>query len=172
MYRAEFTDRRGVRGYTTITVLPASPSRIEIIPASNIFIKDAKTTVLVKVLDTFGNYANAEVLPITASISGGGVLLDDDGREVGNTFSKNIMEGYTSFNLTSHRANESIQLKIRIANKNLESPLLTLRSIESARISVDVEDRDHIVAGKEKHRVTIRVKDSNGNILSRANGAE
>gem|GEM_PF-5232996 len=70
MYRFEFTDRRGIRGYTTITVLPAPPSRIEIIPASNIFIKDAKTTLLVKVLDVFGNYANAEVFSIAASISG------------------------------------------------------------------------------------------------------
>jgi len=32
-----------------------------------------------------------------------------------------------------------------------------------------VEDRDNIVVGKEKHRLKIRVKDSNGNVLSRQN---
>lgn len=110
----EFTDRRGIRGYTTITILPALPSRIEMTPASNIFVKDAKTTVLVKVLDRFGNYANTEVLSIGASVFGGGVLLDADGREVGDTLTKNIIEGYTSFDLTSHGVHDTIQFKIRI----------------------------------------------------------
>lgn len=56
-YRFEFTDSKGVSGITTVTVLPASPQKIEVTPSSNTFVAGQKTTVMVRVLDTFGNLA-------------------------------------------------------------------------------------------------------------------
>ncbi len=38
IYRFEFTDREGVRGFTTLNILPALPVKIEAIPSSNTFI--------------------------------------------------------------------------------------------------------------------------------------
>lgn len=57
IYRFEFIDQKGIKGFTTITVLPALPTKIEVTPASNMFIAGEKTTILVRVLDSFGNTA-------------------------------------------------------------------------------------------------------------------
>lgn len=67
--RFEFIDAKGTRGMTTVTALPAPPQKIEVTPSSNIFIAGQKTTVLVRVLDAFGNLAQGEVYKLNGSIS-------------------------------------------------------------------------------------------------------
>lgn len=57
VYRFEFVDRGGIKGFATVTVLPSLPTKIEVTPSSNIFIAGQKTTVLVRILDSFGNLA-------------------------------------------------------------------------------------------------------------------
>ncbi len=57
VYRFEFIDQKGIKGFSTVTVLPAIPVKIEVTPSSNIFIAGQKTTVLVRILDSFGNVA-------------------------------------------------------------------------------------------------------------------
>lgn len=69
VYRFEFIDQRGIKGFTTVTVLPALPTKIEVTPSSNTFVAGQKTTVLVRVLDAFGNLAQGEVYKLTGSIS-------------------------------------------------------------------------------------------------------
>jgi hypothetical protein len=71
IYRFEFIDQKGIKGFTTVTVLPALPTKIEVTPASNIFIAGEKTTILVRVLDSFGNLAQGEAYKLDGTISGG-----------------------------------------------------------------------------------------------------
>lgn len=68
-YRFEFIDAKGIKGMAVMTALPALPQKIEVTPASNIFIAGQKTTVLVRVLDSFGNLAQGEVYKLNGSIS-------------------------------------------------------------------------------------------------------
>ena len=157
-------------GYTTITVLPAPPVTIEVTPSSNIFVKDAKTTILVRLLDAFGNYANGNIYKLSASASGGGVFLDEDGKELGGSTTKSIVEGYTSFDLTSHSVSDSINLKFSIDEPKLESSIVSLRSIDFAKISTQIEGKDSIVVGKEAHRIKLSVLDRNNQVLRGFNG--
>jgi hypothetical protein len=69
IYRFEFINNDGIKGFTTITVLPALPTKIEVLPSSNTFIAGEKTTVLVRLVDSFGNLAQGEVYKVSGSIS-------------------------------------------------------------------------------------------------------
>lgn len=69
IYRFEFIDSKGIKGFTTVTVLPALPVKIEVTASSNIFIAGERTTVLVRILDAFGNLAQGEVYKLSGSIS-------------------------------------------------------------------------------------------------------
>lgn len=140
-------------------MLPAAPAKIEAIPASNIFVAGQKTTVLVKILDALGNIAKGTAYTLSASISGGANFLDSDGKETGTTTSKTVMEGYTSFDVTNANVSDSMNLTFRIDSANIASEPLYLQSIDSAKISVEVEDKDTIVVGKEKHHIKIIIKD-------------
>ncbi len=63
-----------------------------------------------------------------------------------------------------------MDLSFRIDRANISSDSALLRSIDFAKVSVEVADREHIVAGKEKHAVRIRVLDRNNQVLSGYNG--
>lgn len=169
VYRFEFVDRKGTKGFTTVTVLPAVPVKIEAIPTSNTFIAGEKTTVLVRILDAFGNLAQGEVYKLSGSVSGGAGFIED-GKEPSSTISKNIVEGYASFDVTNMRTSDAMNLSFRIDRANISSDSVRLRSIDFAKISVEVEDREHMVVGKEKHAVRIKVLDKNNQLLDKYNG--
>lgn len=92
VYRFEFVDSKGIKGLAIITVLPGLPKKIEVTPASNTFIAGEKTTVLVRVLDSFGNLAQGEAYKLTGSISGGAGFVDSNNQEPTSTVSRNIIE--------------------------------------------------------------------------------
>lgn len=69
VYRFEFTDSKGISGSIVMTVIPALPTNIEVSPSSNIFIAGQKNTILVRVLDSFGNLAQGEMYKLSGSIS-------------------------------------------------------------------------------------------------------
>lgn len=170
VYRFEFVDKAGIRGFAIVTILPSLPTKIEVTPASNTFIAGEKTTVLVRILDTFGNLAQGEVYKLTGSISGGAGFIDAASKEPTSTLSKNVIEGYTSFDVTNAKTSDDMQLSFRIDRVNVSSDVTTLRSIDFAKISIDVADKDHMVVGKGKHAVTIRVLNKNNTTLSGYNG--
>lgn len=63
-----------------------------------------------------------------------------------------------------------MDLSFRIDRANISSDSVLLRSVDFAKVSIEVADREHIVAGKEKHAVHIRVLDKNNQVLSGYNG--
>lgn len=132
-------------GYTTLTVLPAAPVKIETTASSNTFVKGQKATILVRLLDTFGNLANGNIYTLKASTSAGN-FLDTDGKSLGGTTEKGVIEGYTSFDVTSASAQDAINLKFRLDRQNLESSILSLRAVDFAKTSVDIDARSSIVA--------------------------
>lgn len=63
-----------------------------------------------------------------------------------------------------------MNLSFRIDRANISSETVTLRSIDFAKISLEVDNRDHITVGKEKHSVRIKMLDANNRILSGYDG--
>lgn len=63
-----------------------------------------------------------------------------------------------------------MDLSFRIDTANIASNPVVLHSIDFAKISVDVADKDNIVVGKEKHAVHIKVLDKNNQVLTGYNG--
>jgi len=53
---------------------------------------------------------------------------------------------------------------------NVASDSIRLRSIEFAKIAIDIKDRDKIVVGKDKHSVLVKVLDKDGQVLTLYNG--
>lgn len=92
------------------------------------------------------------------------------GQKSGSTLSKDIVEGYASFDIANDKASDDMKLSFRIDKVNLSSETIILRSIDYAKISVDVADRDNIVAGKNPHTLNFRVLDKNNQVLSGYSG--
>lgn len=98
--------------------------------------------MVVKVLDAFGNLAQSEAYKLEASISGGGLFVPENTASV----SKNIIEGYTSFDVTnSQSADMNVSFRISRPGTSLSSDPLRLRSIDFAKISVEIDGKDAIV---------------------------
>ena len=143
--------------------------KIEAIASSNIIVQGEKTTILVKLLDAFGNYANGRVYKLSGSISGGGSFVNAD-KEGSTTIAKNIVEGMTSFEVTSTQSNDAIRVQFHLDSPNLDAPSISLRSVDYAKIAIDVDGRNTIVVGKEKHVIKLRVLDRAGQQLNGFNG--
>lgn len=62
---------------------------------------------------------------------------------------KNIIDGYTSFDVTNTSPSDAMNLSFRIDRVNISSSTVVLHSIDFAKIQVEVDNKDHIVAGKE-----------------------
>lgn len=107
---------------------------------------------------------------LSGSVSGGADFVDSDGKKLGSTTSRNIIDGYASFDITNTKTSDDMDLSFRIDKANVSSDSLRLRSIDFAKVSIDVADRDHIVVGKEKHKVQVKVLDRNNQVLSGYNG--
>lgn len=165
-YRFEFQDQKNIKGFATMTVLPALPEKIEVIPSSNIFIVGEKTTILVRILDAFGNLAQGEVYKLTGSISGGADFVGTQEKKLGSTESKNVIQGYASFEITNANPSDAMELSFRIDRANIASSPLSLRSIDFAKVSLEVDARDSIVVGKEGHAVRIRMLDRDNQVLT------
>lgn len=63
-----------------------------------------------------------------------------------------------------------MKLSFRIDKANISSETIRLRSIEYAKISMDVENRERIIAGKESHTVHVKVLDKDNRVLDGYNG--
>ena len=64
-----------------------------------------------------------------------------------------------------------MSLSFRIdGTANIASASETLRSIDSAKISMEVAESNNIIVGKEKHKVSIKVLDKNNQLLDKYNG--
>lgn len=63
-----------------------------------------------------------------------------------------------------------MNLSFRVDKANVASDSVILRSIDFAKVSVEVADKEHMVVGKEKHDVHIRVLDKNNQVLTGYNG--
>lgn len=63
-----------------------------------------------------------------------------------------------------------MNLSFRIDRVNISSEAIVLRSIDFAKISVEVEDRDNIIVGKKKHAVHVKMLDKSNKILDGYNG--
>lgn len=63
-----------------------------------------------------------------------------------------------------------MNLSFRIDAANVSSDAVILHSIDFAKVSVEVEDKEHIIVGKAKHKVNIKILDRNNQILSGYNG--
>lgn len=160
-YRFEFTDKDGTFGSRTITVTPGLAASIELIPSSTLFVKNEKDTVLVRVFDRFGNYAKGDLLGLVASVSGGGYFEENHAAEV----KKTILEGYAAFDVSTNEGGRTLEITVKIPERNLEAKT-TIRSLDYAKILVDVENRAKITAGTGTHAVTIRAVDAGGNALA------
>lgn len=59
---------------------------------------------------------------------------------------KNITDGYTSFTVTNASVSAGMNLSFRIDRVNIASNTITLRSIDYAKVQVEVDNKDQIVA--------------------------
>ena len=71
--------------------------------------------------------------------------MSADGKEPTSTISTNVIQGYTSFDITDAQTSDDIKLSFRIDRANIASDTLTLRSIDFAKMSVEVADKDNII---------------------------
>ena len=81
-----------------------------------------------------------------------------------------MIEGYTSFEITNPGTSDDMNLSFRIDRANIASDAITLRSIDFAKIALEVTDKDNIVVGKGKHLVVVKILGSDGQILTGYNG--
>ncbi len=79
------------------------------------------------------------------------------------------MDGFSSFDLTSNNGGETETIKIALDGSNLETSI-KLTSVDYAKIHVDVDSSDTIVAGKDPHEVHIKVVDKNGALIDGFSG--
>lgn len=63
-----------------------------------------------------------------------------------------------------------MNLSFRIDSANIASSTITLQSIDFAKISLEVDNRNQIVAGKEPHIVRVKILDKNNQVLGGYNG--
>jgi len=63
-----------------------------------------------------------------------------------------------------------MNLSFRVDSANVSSDTITLRSIDFAKISVDVSDKGNIVVGKAEHTIKVSVLDGNNQVLTGYNG--
>lgn len=145
--------------------MPAKPVRIDAIASSSVFVRGQKDTVLVRAIDQFNNIAKGNFLKFNATVSGGAYFIESSDTKQ----SKTSVDGFSSFDLTSNNGGETETVKITIEGSNLEKTI-TLKSVETAKIQVEVADRDTIVAGKDPHEITIKVLDDKGAVMSGFSG--
>ncbi|MBP8016521.1 VCBS repeat-containing protein, partial [Candidatus Gracilibacteria bacterium] len=165
-YKFEFIDDSGLSTYKTITILPALIKEIRVIPSSTQFIKGSEITFLVELIDNYGNKTKGDLYNIKGEItSGPGIFSRNNLKE--NSIS--TLEGFSYFTI---KANEvgNISLKFSVSNPSIESQIFTVQSLDSAKIKIDIENKDNIIVGKEKHKINIYVQDSNNQLLNKFNG--
>ena len=71
--------------------------------------------------------------------------MSSESKEPTSTISTNIIQGYASFDITNSRASDDIELSFRIDRANVASDTIILRSIDFAKMSVEVADQDNII---------------------------
>lgn len=168
VYRFEFIDQKGIRGLATMTVLPALPKTIEVTPSSDTFVVGQKTTVLVRILDEFGNLARGEVHKLNGAIVHAG-FVDDNG-QTSPAVSKNIIEGYTSFDITAPNKSDAISLKFSLDKTTVSSEVVTLRAVDFAKVSVEVKKPENIIVGGNAHGISFRILDEEDTLIDDYNG--
>lgn len=161
VYRFEVTDKNGIVGSNTLTVLPSRPTKIELVPASSVFVKGNTTTVLIRLLDTFGNLASGEVYQLTGNALSGAKFLSTNGSVQTETVTQNVVDGYARVDVTSSSVGK-IGVKFSIANPKVESSIQDLTVVENAKIHVEVANPNNIVVGTGSHDIKISVLGADG----------
>lgn len=164
-YRFEFTDREGVAGSLAFTVAAGKAVKMELSVSSSLFVKNETVTVLAKIVDQFGNPARGDLIDLSAKISGGGYFTENRS----DTLNKAIVDGYTTFEVSSNDGGKELTFELEAKNRGLISSV-KFRSLDYAKAVVDVENRHSLVVGTGSHLVNIRVVDKTGNELSGFDG--
>ncbi|MFZ4461251.1 MAG: hypothetical protein ACOYN2_01555 [Patescibacteria group bacterium] len=164
-YRFEFSDATGRFATKVFTIMPAKPVRIDAIASSSVFVRGQKDTVLVRAIDQFNNVAKGNFLKFNATVSGGAYFVDNKDTK----HSKTSVDGFSSFDLTSNNGGETETVKITIEGLKLEKTI-NLTSVDTAKIQVDVDGRESIVAGKDAHEIHIKILDEKGAVMEGFSG--
>lgn len=129
------------------------------------FVRGQKDTILVRAIDRFGNVAKGNLLKLDATISGGGYFLTNKDTKL----TQATVDGFSAFDLTSNNGGENESIKISLKGTELTTTL-AIASVDNARMSIEVDDKDHIIVGKAPHEVRIKVLDKNGKLLDGFSG--
>ena len=164
-YRFEFTDKDGVMGSQVFTVAAGKAVKMELSPSSTLFVKNESVTVLVRVVDKYGNYAKGDLINLSAKVTGGGYFVENKASE----FKKTILEGFTTFEISTSDGGKDLSFEIEAQDRGL-SAKTDFRSIDYAKAVVDVENRDSVVVGKAPHVVKVKVVDKDGKTLTGFHG--
>ncbi len=166
-YRIEFTDADGVTDERDLTVTPAPASEIQLVPSSTAFVAGEKVTVLVRLLDRYGNPAKGDVLGLSGSISPSGRAFFTENHA--DRISRTVVDGIASFELTGNDADARFDVSVTVPERAL-SKSVSLRSVEYAKAVVDVASRDSVRAGTGSHAVSVRIADRSGTTISDFSG--
>ncbi|MDD2487531.1 MAG: hypothetical protein PHS92_04120 [Candidatus Gracilibacteria bacterium] len=157
----EFNDGNGTYGYKEITILPSLLKTVKVTPSSNIIVKGGNVSVFIELLDEFGNYTKGSLYNLDGVItSSQGIFADSNSKNQ----KKAILEGFTYLTAKASEVGD-INMKFIVKNdtSNIEYNLpQPIKVIDYAKISLDIENKDNIVAGKEKHKINVIVKDRDG----------
>ncbi|MDD2745687.1 MAG: VCBS repeat-containing protein, partial [Candidatus Gracilibacteria bacterium] len=168
-YRVEFIDAENRFGTVVVNVLPADPVRIDTLPSSSLFVKGQKDMILVRAMDAFGNITKGDLLQIKGTVTGGGYFTDNNANEL----TKNTVEGYLGFEISANDGNQTQTLNFSTTDSTgntINSTPLTIKSIDYAKIRVNIPGRSTIVAGGTETDVNLEVVDADGQVLTGFNG--
>lgn len=160
-YRFEFSEKNGLLEKSSFNILSAAAVKLDVVPASNMFVRGEKDKIVVRVVDKFGNLVQGDLVNLTGKLSGGGYF--DENKS--DTLTRSIVDGYTSFDVSSNNGGENINLSISTSNGSLKQDT-SLKTIEYAKVVSEVSDAENIVAGKDPHTVKFKLVDTAGNTLS------
>lgn len=107
---------------------------------------------------------------MNASISGGGFFTENNNVSV----TKSTVEGMFSFEMSANDGGQTHTMNFSTIDSKgatiKKDPPLTVKSIDSAKIRVNVPDRANLVAGGSGQTVTLEIVDAGGAVLDGFNG--
>ncbi|MDD2566021.1 MAG: VCBS repeat-containing protein [Candidatus Gracilibacteria bacterium] len=166
-YKFNFTDVEGIEGTQNLTVNPGKIGEIRLTSSSTQFVKGSEVDVFAELFDNNNNRATGELFNVKGEISGNGVFEDGNSKSI----TRGLLEGYSNFRVKSDGNPGTITIKFSVENTNI-SKEIKLESIESAKIKLNIENSNNIIAGGNKHKISISVIENNENnkLLDKFNG--
>lgn len=172
-YKFVFTDSYWITVSQIITVVPAKAEEIKLIASSNQIVKWTQVEILTQLKDAYGNITSWELYNVIWNVSGAWYFVNWDGNDIDSKkiVTRNILEGYSSYVVKSTGTVWKMQIKYSLEDWTLESSILEVEVLDSAKIVLDVVDKDNIVVWKEKHKINLEVRDGSSpwNLLNKFN---